>query len=195
VANVSRRRDVNLEDSSHDPGVEAKSQFEEHAAHEDLGLKCDRLRIELAEISARLVGVENEIPSRSTLRRAAVPAVDAAEPVRSVIAARRRRARFFPSDMFADPAWDILLDLYLAEIEQRRTVVSSLCAAAYVPATTALRWITSLANRGMLTRRSDPLDRRRVFVELTPKASDCMRCYFDGSNTPPVQPDVTMARQ
>lgn len=188
MANVSRRRDVSLEDSSHDPGVEAESQFEEHPAHEDLGLKCDRLRIELAEISARLVGVEKEIPSRSTRRRAAVPAVDAAEPVRAVIAARRRRARFFPSDMFADPAWDILLDLYLAEIEQRRTVVSSLCAAAYVPATTALRWITSLVNRGMLTRRADPLDRRRVFVELTPKASDCMRCYFDGSKTPPLQP-------
>ena len=89
--------------------------------------------------------------------------------------------------MFADPAWDILLDLYLAEIEQRRTVVSSLCVAANVPATTALRWMTSLIDRGMLTRRSDPLDRRRVFVELTAKASQGMRCYFDNSTTAPIQ--------
>ena len=189
MVNASRRMDLSLKGSSRHPGGLEELQWEKRVAHDDLSLQCDRLRLELAEISARLVGVENELPSRSPpRRRAAAPGTDDGEAVRAVIAARRRRERFFPSDMFADPAWDILLDLYLAQIEQRRTVVSSLCAAAYVPATTALRWITSLANRGMLTRRSDPLDRRRVFVELTPEASDCMRCYFDSGETPPHRP-------
>jgi hypothetical protein len=182
MANTRRRMDVSS-------GIAAGSQWEGHVAQDDVGLRCDRLRVELAEISARLVGDENDLPSRSPNQRlAGVPEAGGAEPVRAVIASRQRRARFFPCDMFADPAWDILLDLYLAEIEQRRTVVSSLCVAANVPATTALRWITSLVNRGMLTRRSDPVDRRRVYVELTAGTSACMRGYFDSSKTPPVRP-------
>jgi len=187
MANATRRMDASLGGSGRGPGLAGVSQWDGHVPHDDLGLQCDRLRAELAQISARLVGVENKLPSRSPPQHAAGPASGGAEQVRAVITGRQRRARFFPSDMFADPAWDILLDLYLAEIEQRRTVVSSLCVAANVPATTALRWMTSLIDRGMLTRRSDPLDRRRVFVELTAKASQGMRCYFDNSTTAPIQ--------
>ena len=65
----------------------------------------------------------------------------AVETVRSVIRARRLRARYFSEEMFADPAWDMLLDLLQAELSQLRVPVSSLCIAAGVPATTALRWL------------------------------------------------------
>src|SRR3546814_1843272 len=42
----------------------------------------------------------------------------------------------------SDPAWDMLLDLYLAAERNTRPVsISSLCIASAVPATTALRWI------------------------------------------------------
>jgi hypothetical protein len=100
------------------------------------------------------------------------------EFVRSEIRARRLRGRYFEEDLFADPAWDILLDLFEAELTQRRISVSSACAAAAVPATTALRWITSMVKRQLLVRRNDPLDARRVFVELAPSASLSMRRYF-----------------
>jgi hypothetical protein len=43
------------------------------------------------------------------------------------------REQFFGPDLFADPAWDILLDLYAARLEQQRVAVSSLCIAAAVP--------------------------------------------------------------
>lgn len=79
---------------------------------------------------------------------------------------------------FADPAWDMLLDLLQAEIVQHRVPVSSLCIAAAVPATTALRWITSMTDRGMLVRRDDPYDGRRVFMELAPATSAALRSYF-----------------
>jgi hypothetical protein len=42
------------------------------------------------------------------------------------------RARFFQEELFADPAWDMLLDLLQAEIAQHRVPVSSLCIAAAV---------------------------------------------------------------
>jgi len=100
------------------------------------------------------------------------------ETVRAVIRARRLRARFFSEELFADPAWDMLLDLLQAEISQLRVPVSSLCIAAAVPATTALRWIKTMTEQGLFVRRADPHDGRRVFVELAPSASDAIRRYF-----------------
>ena len=38
------------------------------------------------------------------------------ETVRAIIRARRLRSRFLPGELFADPAWDMLLDLLQAEI-------------------------------------------------------------------------------
>jgi DNA-binding MarR family transcriptional regulator len=100
------------------------------------------------------------------------------EDVRAVIRARRMRSRYFAEDLFADPAWDMLLDLLQAEIAQLRVPVSSLCIAAAVPATTALRWLKSMTAQGIFLRRADPHDGRRVFVELSPHASQAMRRYF-----------------
>ena len=102
----------------------------------------------------------------------------APETVRTVIRARRLRARFFEEALFADPAWDMLLDLTQAEIAQVRVPVSSLCIAAAVPATTALRWIKTLTDNGLLVRRADPHDGRRVFVEMAPATSIAMKRYF-----------------
>ena len=101
-----------------------------------------------------------------------------AETVRTVIRARRLRARYFAEDLFADPAWDMLLDLLQAEIAHLRVPVSSLCIAAAVPATTALRWLKTMVAQGLFVRRADPHDGRRVFVELAPDASRALRRYF-----------------
>jgi hypothetical protein len=119
-------------------------------------------------------------PSRPTERPHAagdVPEIPA-DQVRKVILARRLRARYFDEDMFADPAWDMLLDLLQAEMAQLRVPVSSLCIAAAVPATTALRWLKSMTQQGIFVRRADPHDGRRVFVELSSNASEAMRRYF-----------------
>ena len=109
-----------------------------------------------------------------------------AETLRAVIRARRLRSRYFEEDMFADPAWDMLLDLLQAELAQLRVPVSSLCIAAAVPATTALRWLKTMTQQGMFVRRADPHDGRRVFVELAPQASQALRRYFADAGQPVV---------
>jgi hypothetical protein len=108
------------------------------------------------------------------------------DTVRSVIRARRLRARYFREELFADPAWDMLLDLLQAEIAQLRVPVSSLCIAAAVPATTALRWLKAMVSQGLFVRRADPHDGRRVFVELAPEASQALRRYFADVGQPAV---------
>jgi len=101
-----------------------------------------------------------------------------ANAVRKVIHARRLRTRYFPEELFADPAWDMMLDLLQAEIAQLRVPVSSLCIAAAVPATTALRWLKAMVAQGLFIRLADPHDGRRVFVELAPDTSRALRRYF-----------------
>lgn len=98
--------------------------------------------------------------------------------VRALLKSRRSRSNLFPADLFADPAWDILLELYAAELGQRRMAVTSLCRRSGVPSTTALRWINTLEKNGLLIRSNDPLDARRVFVRLSAKAADAMTAYF-----------------
>ena len=148
----------------------------------------DRSGERLRQISDEVSRIASTLARLSTgpadLQRAApapqvgeVPQV-AADVVRSVIRARRLRERYFQADLFADPAWDMLLDLLQAEIAQLRVPVSSLCIAAAVPATTALRWLKTMTDQGIFRRRADPHDGRRVFVELSPEASTAMRRYF-----------------
>ena len=99
--------------------------------------------------------------------------------VRRIIHQRQLRARFFDGDLFADPAWDMLLDLTAARVEHGRVSVTSLCIASGVPPTTALRWISQLTDAGLLERVEDETDRRRAFIQLTDKAVDAMARYFD----------------
>ncbi len=87
--------------------------------------------------------------------------------IRALIRARRLRDHYFHGALFADPAWDMLLDLMAARLEGVRVAVSSLCIAAAVPATTALRWIKELTERGLFVRVADPADGRRVFITLS----------------------------
>jgi DNA-binding MarR family transcriptional regulator len=101
-----------------------------------------------------------------------------AEWVRELIRLRRLRAKHFDQELFADPAWDILLDLYAAQLEGRRTTVSSLAIAAAVPPTTALRWIQKLTSRGLLVRVSEGADRRRVYIELSAGAYTSVEAYL-----------------
>ena len=105
------------------------------------------------------------------------PRIDAAV-VRSIIRARRLRDQYFRGDLFADPAWDMLLDLMAARLEENRVAVSSLCIAAAVPATTALRWIKALTDRGLFVRAADPQDGRRVYIELSDDTARALTAYL-----------------
>ena len=107
------------------------------------------------------------------------PSLDSVAFVRRVIAAREKRRNHFDSQLFADPAWDILLELFALHCEQRRISVSKLCLAAGVPATTALRWIEKLVSDDLATRKEDPFDARRVWVSLSATGLAAMTAYLE----------------
>jgi hypothetical protein len=153
------------------------------AATDQSAARLRQLSDEVSRIASTLARLSTGPSSvAATAGSLAVPSGEipnlSADTVRAVIRARRLRSRYFPDELFADPAWDMLLDLLQAEIAQLRVPVSSLCIAAAVPATTALRWLKTMVAEGLFLRRADPHDGRRVFVELAPAASQGLRRYF-----------------
>lgn len=139
-----------------------------------LSEEVSRIASTLAGLSLRLEAPFNEDD----------PAPDANGPdvsesaVRWLIRARQQRKLYLPNELFADPAWDMLLDLLHAEITKRKVSVSSLCIASAVAASTAVRWINSMVDQGVLIRQPDPSDGRRIFIELAPEVSAGLRRYF-----------------
>jgi DNA-binding MarR family transcriptional regulator len=109
---------------------------------------------------------------------ALVPEAMTSQQLRNIIRVRRLRDKFFDSQLFADPAWDMLLDLMAAQLERIQVAVSSLCIAAAVPPTTALRWIKTMTDAGLLERVADPDDGRRIFIQLSESAGTAMQRYF-----------------
>jgi DNA-binding MarR family transcriptional regulator len=108
--------------------------------------------------------------------------------LKRIITARRARRHFFHPSLLAQPSWEMLLEAYLAFLEQREISVSALSDAAAVPSTTGLRWVSKLEDEHMLVRKSDPLDKRRVWIELSPRGISAMTRYFESiANALPVQ--------
>lgn len=141
-----------------------------------LSSEVSRIANTLASLSTDSVMPEE---SADTGPNGSEPAPEiSAQTVGAAIRARRLRARFFDEELFADPAWDMMLHLLYADLRQQRVTISTLCAAAHVPATTALRWLKSMSDKGVFIRRDDPFDGRRTYVELAPATERALRFYF-----------------
>jgi len=80
---------------------------------------------------------------------------------------RRLRDRHFKNDLFGDPAWDILLDLFVQKSAGKRVSITSACIASGTPPTTGLRWVALLVEEGLVIREGDEVDRRRAFLRLS----------------------------
>jgi len=111
--------------------------------------------------------------------RRARPALPDPRLVRNLLKARQLRMRYLGADLFADPAWDMLLDLTASRAEHRRVSVTSLCIASGVPTTTALRWMKLLEQAGLIQRVEDDTDRRRAFVMLSDQGAVAMARFFE----------------
>jgi len=108
-----------------------------------------------------------------------------AEFARNAYRDRRRRGEIFDdAGLFGEPAWDILLDLFIAAKERKRLPVTSACIGAAVPSTTALRWLTVLEEKGLILREHDTTDARRIFVRLSSEGYEKMVAYFAGTSGP-----------
>lgn len=90
-----------------------------------------------------------------------------------------RRQAVLGRGLFADPAWNILLDLFLSNHHGRDLSVTAACIGSGSSSATALRYIAMLVQRGLVDRMADEHDRRRTYVRLTAKGWNAMVALFD----------------
>jgi DNA-binding MarR family transcriptional regulator len=156
------------------------AMVEELLRRSDAGSRALPLRDDRhPSLTAALVAAPHVSSDDRVLQRR--PATPLPDPrlLRKIIRHRRLRERYVEPELFGEPAWDILLDLAAARAEHRRVSVTSLCTAAAVAPTTALRWITQMTAMGLLVREPDKEDKRRAFISLSDSAARCMALYFD----------------
>lgn len=92
---------------------------------------------------------------------------------------RRIRPRFFGADLFGEPEFDILLELFVHQRLGRTLSTTGACSLSGVPTTTALRYIFALVERGWIERMPDAADGRRVLLTITAEGLAIMHCYLE----------------
>lgn len=134
-----------------------------------------------AIIQDEIAALKDRIERLQQAASAHVRSEEQARMVKDLIDARRRRDALFAADLFGEPAWDMLLELYLAELEDRTVRVSKLGAASGISQSTALRWLGKLERDGWIHRVADPAYGRREFAVLTARSLSAMQAYVEES--------------
>jgi DNA-binding MarR family transcriptional regulator len=99
----------------------------------------------------------------------------------SLYRSRQLRQSYFDGALLGEPAWDMLLDLFVNTVRGVRVATTSLCLAAGVPQATGLRWIALLQRHALLRRYRAPDDARLKLIAMTPKGFRLMRQYLTES--------------
>ena len=136
---------------------------------------------EISRIAARLSRLGRECAGVHQYEFATTDNVSelSAQTAQFLRRARRLRGRYLPQELFADPAWDMMLELLSSENSHRCVTMSDLCAAIALPSSTTLRWAKALEHQGLLTQEPELSDARTACVKLSPRAKDALHRYFD----------------
>lgn len=97
---------------------------------------------------------------------------------RKILKENAARDSILSLEVFSDPTWHILLDLFASEAEGKQVSVSSACIGSGAPSTTALRYLKMLEGRAVIERVPDAYDARRLHVHLTPPYKQRMRDHL-----------------
>jgi hypothetical protein len=143
--------------------------------------EADDLQVNIHALMQRVA----ELEARAAEGRRAAPSLGFSDDKLAAIATsiyrtRQNRLHYFDPTLFAEPAWDMLLDLFINKVRGARVSTTSLCIAAAAPQATGIRWIGLLEEQGLLRRYRAPDDARLMLIEITPRCYQLMRqCLGD----------------
>lgn len=122
--------------------------------------------VQEGDASSTSISCGDESRDDRLLGKVSLTGPDLAGFAAALLASRSHRDKYI--GRIGEPAFDMLLDLYVQEQERQRGVcITSLGQVSGLPATTALRCIYKLEERGMIMFSGDPDDRRRRQVRLS----------------------------
>jgi hypothetical protein len=116
------------------------------------------------------------------MRSTVVPADTSARQARHLLTLRRARLDHLPAILFGEPAWECLLQLYVAESERRQLSAEQCVGLSAAPASTAMRWVSLLIAEGLVKRQDSGL------LALTATARRALKTLLgqlaEGSSSP-----------
>lgn len=153
-------------------GVQGDSKIKDQAHVFDVPVKLTRQQLEQMLLAVH--ADKHSLAAETSGQNAPDAAVEiAVKKAMDLIEITKRRSRLVSAaNLFADPAWFILLDLFVRQHQGLQTSVSSACHASFSPVTTALRHIAILTERNIIQRQYDPVDQRRVYLQLTDETNE-----------------------
>jgi DNA-binding MarR family transcriptional regulator len=141
--------------------------------------EINRICRDLERYSAVIFSSSMEVDNCGTQMGNSPPEdIDLRNIAKRLIRDRRKRDSCFPAASFADPQWDILLDLFVEKLSGRVVGISSATLGASVPSTTALRHLSTMVENGLIERSRCEHDARLRYVTLTADAEGAMRSYL-----------------
>lgn len=138
----------------------------------------------IKDLTAKLSAVAEEFNGRVAEASEPKPAGDVpseamlVERANAVLADRRMRRQFLPEELFHEPAWDMLLALFVSRDDRAPMNIKALVSMSDAPVTTSQRWIEHLHKLKLIDRVIDPTDRRRVEISLSDSGEQAMRSYL-----------------
>lgn len=123
-------------------------------------------------------GLSGLLASRSRSATTAVDRQTLIAKARELLDSRHIRKQYFQSDIFGEPAWEILLALYIADDAGARPTMSKLAEWIDGPLTTVARWVKALEEQSLVGRAEHPTDRRIIFIRLLDAGRRALDDYF-----------------
>lgn len=97
---------------------------------------------------------------------------------RLMLAAARALPRHFDARLFADPARELLLDLFIAREEGGIVSADALCGQASMPTSAARVWLATLEDEGLIVRERPARCGQSPHVSLSLAAQARMAAYL-----------------
>lgn len=98
------------------------------------------------------------------------------EQVLALVEARRHRTEIFGASLFFDPAWDILLQVFAAELGERRIGLDDLAPIA--PKSVLARWVAALEDKKLVQCDGSCLRPSEFWIRLSPDCSSKMYSFL-----------------
>ena len=134
------------------------------------------LEPEDVQTAHRLIDQLNELIAGDTGKRSPEAAKRRFDLAGRISAARASRAALFPTELFDEPAWDIMLQLYCATGRDEVTTGNTLGQLTCAPLSTIERWVEYLVERD-LVEHDDRLSLDSK-IQLTEHAFSRLDAYF-----------------
>jgi hypothetical protein len=151
----------------------------------------------VTQIPARAERIERQMRKliEDAERAVAMHDGDLTDYARQILAGRKQRDRYFDPMLFSNPAWDILLNLYVADGEGKPFNVLDTCLTSAVPQGVALRWLTYLEQEDMVIEVPDPARPRQTLIRLSDQTRLTITSYLGsliglGLGPEPAMPDI-----